>query len=268
MTAIDTREVAQSPWVERLGRAGLVAKGVIYGLVGALALAIPLDLGGKATDRQGALRTVATAPFGEVLLIALAVGFAGYAVWRFAQAFLDRDDEGSGPKALAKRASYVARGLLYLGSAVLALALVIGAGSGSGNEKEETANVLELPLGRWLVGAAGLGFLAAGAYNAYRSVTKKFRKHLREEEMGGNEHGWAIAVGVVGHAARGVVFGLIGIFLVKAAWQYDPQEAVGIDGALRKLGEQPYGGVLLGAVAAGLVAYGLYCVVQARYREV
>jgi hypothetical protein len=268
MSAVDTRELAQSPWVERLGRLGLVAKGVLYGIVGVLALAIPLGIGGKATDRQGALRSVASVPLGEVLLIALATGFAGYAIWRFAQAFLDRDDDGKGLKGLAKRISYLARGLLYAGSAFVALAIVGGLGSGGSNEREETAMVLDLPLGRWIVGAVGAGFLAAGAYNLYRSLTGKFRKHLREEEMCGTERGWTIVVGVIGHGARAVVFALIGIFLTRAAWQYDPREAIGIDGALRKVAAQPYGEALLAAVAVGLLAYGLYCLVQARYREV
>jgi hypothetical protein len=119
-----------SPWVERAGRLGLVAKGVIYGIVALLAIQIPLGLGGKTTDRQGALRTVAAQPLGELLLILLAVGLLGYALWRFVQAFLDRDEEGTGAKGLAKRAGYLGRGLLYLGSAVVAFALVVGATSG------------------------------------------------------------------------------------------------------------------------------------------
>jgi hypothetical protein len=268
VATVDAEQLASSPWVERLGRAGLVAKGVLYGIVGVLALAIPLNLGGKATDRHGALRTVAAQPLGEVLLVVLGIGFAGYAVWRFAQAFLDRGHEGEGPKALAKRVSYLARGLLYAASAFVALALVGGLGSGGSNEQEETAKVLDLPLGRWIVLAVGLAFLAAGLYNLYRSVTGRFRKHLREYEMGNPEHGWTIVVGVAGHAARAVVFGLIGAFLVKASVEYEAEEAIGIDGALRKLAQQPYGDVLLGAVAVGLIAYGVYCLVQARYREV
>lgn len=268
MSVADAQQVANSPWVERLGRVGLVAKATIYGIIGALALAIPLGLGGKATDRQGALRTIAQQPFGEVLLLALAAGFAGYAVWRFVQAFLDRDDDGNGLKGLAKRVGYFARGLLYAASAFVALAPVVGIGSGGGDETEETAKVLDLPFGKWIVAAVGLGFLAAGAYNLYRSLTKKFREHLREHEMGNTERRSAIVVGVAGHAARAVVFGLIGAFLVKAALEFDPKEAIGIDGALRKVAQQPYGEVLLGAIAAGLVAYAVYCLVQARYREV
>jgi Domain of Unknown Function (DUF1206) len=261
-------KVKYSPWVERAGRLGLVAKGALYAIVGLLAIQIPLRLGGEATDRQGALRTVAQQPLGEVLLLALAAGLLGYAVWRFVQAFLDRGDEGKGPKGLAKRVGYLGRGVLYVASAVAAFAIVAGAGSSGGNEQEEAAHVMEWPLGRWLVAAVGIGFLAAGAYNVYRSLTTKFRKELREHQMARAARPWAIALGVFGHAARGVVFGLVGIFLTRAAWRYDPDEAIGIDGALRKLAQGPYGELLLGTVAAGLLAYAAFCFVQARYREV
>jgi Domain of Unknown Function (DUF1206) len=261
-------QAAQSPWVERAARAGHVAKGVLYAVVALLALQIPLGLEGKTTDRQGALRTIAQQPAGEVMLFVLAGGLVGYAAWRFVQAFLDRDNEGTGIKGLAKRASYLARGVLYAGFALLALALVVGWGSSGGNEKEETARVFELPGGRWLVAAVGAGFLVAGLYNAYRSVTGKFRKHLREHMLGPAARGWTIAVGVFGHAARAVVFTLIGVFLLRAAWQYDPQEAIGLDGALRKVAQAEYGDFLLGVVAAGLLAYGGFCFVQARCRQV
>jgi hypothetical protein len=267
-TEVAAAKVKHSPWVERAGRLGLVAKGTLYAIVGLLAIQIPLRLGGEATDRQGALRTVAQQPLGEVLLLALALGLIGYAVWRFVQAFLDRGDEGTGPKGVAKRIGYLGRGVLYVGSAVAAFAIVAGAGSSGGNEQEEAANVMEWPLGRWIVAAVGVGFLAAGGYNVYRSLTTKFRKELHEHEMARAARPWAIAVGVFGHAARGVVFGLIGIFLVRAGWQYDPEEAIGIDGALRKLAQGPFGELLLGAVAAGLLAYAAFCFVQARYREV
>jgi hypothetical protein len=264
----EAKQAAKGPWVEWAGRLGLVAKGAIYAIIGVLAIAVPLDLGGKPSDREGALRTVAQQPFGKVLLIALAIGFAGYAVWRFVQAFLDRDDEGTGAKALAKRAGYLGRGLIYAASCALAVALVVGAGGGGGDEQQETARVLEWPLGRWIVAAVGAGFAVAGAYNVYRSLTEKFRKDLREHEMAPDVRGWAIALGVLGHAARGVVFGLVGAFLLKAAIEYDPQEAIGLDGALRKLAQQAYGEWLLGVTAAGLIAYALFCFVQARYREV
>ena len=260
--------VKTSPAVEAAGRAGLLAKGALYAVVGLLAVQIPLGLGGKATDRQGALRSVAQQPLGEVLLLALAAGLAGYAVWRLVQAFLDRGGEGSGAKALAKRAGYLGRALLYLATAFVAFSLVAGWGAGGSDEKEDAAAVLEWPGGRYVVGAVGLAFLAAGLYNGYRALSTKFRKDLREHQMRSDVRPWVIAVGVVGHAARGIVFALIGVFLLRAAWQYDPQEAIGIDGALGKVADAPHGPLLLGVVAAGLLAYAAFCAVQARYRRV
>jgi len=264
----DLQRAADSGWVEGAGRFGLLAKGAIHAVIGLLAIQIPLGSGGKATDRQGALRTVAAQPAGEVLLFVLAAGFGGYAVWRLMQAIFDRSDEGHGIKGLAKRAGYLGRGLFYAGSCFVALALVVGLGSGGSNEQEEAALVLDLPLGRWIVGGVGLGFLGAGAFNGYRSLTGKFRKHLREHEIGPKARPWTIAVGVFGHAARAVVFALIGVFLLRAALQYDPREAIGIDGALRKVAQAEQGDLLLSLVAGGFLAYAAYCVVQARYREV
>ena len=128
--------------------------------------------------------------------------------------------------------------------------------------------MFDWPAGRWIVLAVAIGFVADGLYNVYRGWSKKFRERLNEHEMHGTVRTWAIRSGVVGHVARGVVFAMIGVFLGKAALEYDPQEAVGIDGALLKLVEAPMGKVLLGIVAAGLIAYAVYCLVEARYREI
>lgn len=269
MATASVRRAADGRLVEAAGRAGLAAKGGIYLIVGFLALQLPLGLGGRPEDRQGALQALAGKPLGTATLVALAAGFAGYAVWRLAQGLFDRDREGRDAKGLAKRAGHVGKGLLYAGSAFVAVAILVGARrGGDSSEREETAQILGLPFGRWLVAAAGVAFLGAGAFNLYRSLTRKFRKHLREHELGPSVRAWAVGFGVVGHAARAVVFGLIGVFLLKAAVKFDPDEAVGLDGALLKLAQQPYGRFLLGAVAAGLLAYGLFCFVQARCRRV
>ena len=260
--------VAQGKWVERGARAGYAAKGALYVLIGLIAIQVPLGLEGDVKDRQGALRTVAQQPFGEVLLIVLALGLAGYALWRLAQAVFDRDDEGTGIEGLAKRGGYLARAVLYGFFAFSAFAIVAGLGSQSGDESQETARVFDLPGGRWLVAAAGLGFLGAALFNAYRATSGKFRKHLREHELSEAVRGWVIAVGVVGHAARAIVFGLIGVFLLKAAREYDASETKGLDEALRTVAHAPYGKVALFSVAAGLIAYGAWCFVQAAYRRV
>jgi Domain of Unknown Function (DUF1206) len=264
-----TRSAAQSDWVERAGRIGLVAKGVSYALIGVLALQIPLGEGGQATDRAGVLRQLATESWGAAALWALAAGFAAYAGWRLVDALLDRQNEGTEPKGLAKRAKSFVIGVIYLASAVLAVSLVTSSSTSTGgDEKAETAKVLDWPAGRWIVLAVGVALLAEGAYNLYRAATRKFRERLNEHEMHGAVRPWAIGSGVLGHAARGVVFGLIGIFLAKAAIEYDPNEAIGVDGALLKVADAAYGTLLLGLVAAGFVAYAVYCLVEARYRRI
>jgi hypothetical protein len=259
--------VARGEHIGWLGRLGLVAMGVSYGLVAVLAIMLALGRGGSAEDRGGALQTIAKDGFGQLVVILLAIGFAGYALWRFAQAIFDRGGEGEGLKGLAKRVGYFGRGLIYTGLSITAVAVLLGA-SGSGNEKEETAYVLDKPGGRYVVAAIGVGFAVAAVWNVVRGVTRKFSKDMEMGKMGPVEEKVVRVVALVGLLARAVVFGLIGGFLIKAALEYDPSEAIGLDGALRKLAAQDYGGLLLGVVAAGLLAFGIFCLFQARYRDV
>jgi len=266
---VSTRQqLADTGVVEGGGRIGLAAKGVSYVLVALLAIQVALGRGGDPEDREGALQAVGDEPFGAALLGLLAAGFAGYALWRFAQAFLDRDSEGEGLKGLVKRAGYLGKGLLYAGLCAVCVSILFGSGTGGGDEKQATARVLEVPLGRWLVGAVGAGFLIAAGYNAFRAVTRKFEDDLHTGRLNRGEQRIITVTGVIGHLARTVVFGLVGWFVIKAAWEYDPEEAIGLDGALSKLAAENYGPVLLGTTAAGLLAYGLLCFVQARYRQI
>jgi uncharacterized protein DUF1206 len=263
------RSLKDSPWVERAGRIGHVAKGISYILIAVLALQVAFGQRGRTGDRQGVLREIVGKPFGTGLLVALAVGFFGYALWQFMRTFLDRSGEGSGPKGLAKRGHHAVVGAIYVASGAAAVALAVGSRSAThGNERAETARVLDWPLGRWIVGVVGLVLVVYGLYNAYKATTEKFRKDLREGEMGDEMRTGAVWFGVFGHAARGVVFTMVGFFVTKAAIEYDPDEAVGIDGALAKLADETYGTWLLSATAVGLLGYGLFCLVQARYRRV
>jgi len=266
------REVGHGDWVEWAGRLGLLAKAVSYALIGILAIQIPLGHGGQAADRKGVLRQLATEPWGAAALIALAVGFACYAVWRVIDALVDRRNQGQDPKGLAKRAASFGLGVLYAASAAAAVALVrsgsSAGGGGTGDEKQEAARVLDWPAGRWIVLAVALGFVGAGLYNVYQGVTTKFREELKTGQMSRGVERSAVASGVVGYLARGVVFALVGVFLGKAAIEYDPNEAIGIDGALLKLADASHGPLLLGLVAGGLIAYALYCLVEARYRKI
>jgi hypothetical protein len=255
-------------WYEALARVGLVAKGISYGLVGVLAIGVAVGTGGKATSREGALKQLAGSGFGSVVLAVLAAGLAAYALWRFVQAAtVSEDDE---KKLWGKRAAYAGRGILYTGLAFSALRILAGTGSSqsqTGKAHKTTAVVLAWPGGTWLVGIAGVAIIGVGAWNAYRGFTRSFEDKWTHG-MSATAKTWAGRAGVAGHAARAIVFTLIGIFAIKAAADYDPRAAVGLDGALQKLARQSYGPYLLGITAAGLVAYAIYCFADARYRDV
>ncbi len=260
-----------SKWVDTLARLGLAAKGVSFGIVGVLALKLALGSGGKASSREGALASLAEQSFGKVLLVLIAIGFAGYALWRFVQSFFDREHEGDGAKGLAKRAAYFGRGVIYAGLTFSAIKILTGSGGGgSQNAKAHraTAHVLSWPAGTWLVGIAGLCIVGVGLWNGYRGVTRKFLEHWKAGEMSAAERKWGARIGTVGLLARMVVYGLIGVFVVKAALDYEPKTAIGLDGALQKLASQSYGSWLLGLVAVGLLAYAVFGLVEARYRDV
>jgi hypothetical protein len=258
-------------WFAGIARAGIVAKGISYGIVGILALMLALGEGGKATSREGALATLAREPFGKVLLALLAAGFAAYALWRLILAITSdvKDDERL--KGWGDRGVNVVRSLIYAGLTFATLKILFGAASGqSETEKarETTAGVLSWPGGTWLVGLLGAVIVGVGLWNAYQGIAKRFEDDWRTEQMSETARRWGSRAGVAGHLSRAVVFSLIGIFVIKAALEYNPREAIGLDGALHKLAAAAYGPYLLGITAAGLVCYALYCLVDARYTDV
>jgi hypothetical protein len=261
---------ARSPWARGFARWGLVSRGAMYALVGLLAIKVALLGHGHTPDRSSALKAVADQQFGRTLLSAIAVGLAGYALWQLARALLGGNLERDEDENIFKRMSYAGRGVFYGALFVSTLLIVFGADEGGDRNKEDkaTAYVLDLPAGPYVVAGVGLAFVGAGLFNFYRGITRTFRKKLKLRKMADAEDKAYTAIGVAGFVARGIVFSLIGAFLLRAAYQYDPKEAVGIDGALGELAQASYGPLLLGVTAAGLFAFGLYSFVEARYREV
>jgi uncharacterized protein DUF1206 len=255
--------------MEKVARFGLVAQGISFGLVAVLAIELALGQGGQATDREGALRAIAEGGIGRIIVFLLAVGFGAYALWRLAQVFLGHDveDEG-GRKKWWKRASSFGKALIYGVLCASALSILLGEGGGSNKEQEATKGILGWPGGRWIVGAIALGIAGAALWNAYRAISGKYKDSLKTGKMSAVELKWATRIAFVGLMSRAVVFALISWFFFKAAADYDAKKARGLDGALRKLAAAPYGTVLLSIVAAGLFAYGVFCLIQARYREV
>jgi hypothetical protein len=257
-----------SPWVERLARTGYVAYGVVYVLVGVLAVQAALGGGGQATGQEGALRSILLAPLGRVLLGLIVLGLLAYATWRLFQGIGDPENEGTDAKGIVKRFDHVINGLFHAALAFSAGQLVLGSGGGGGSPDDWTARLMAQPLGCWIVVIGGVVFLGAGLYQFYKVYRADFRDELKLGEMGPCEKAWATRSGRLGYAARGVVFGVIGVFLVQAALQTDPEEARGLGGALQTLARQPFGPYILGTVALGLVAYGVFMFVMARYRRI
>jgi hypothetical protein len=268
------REVARttSSGVVGLARLGFAAKGLVYIIIGGLAAQAALGRGGRTTDSQGALSSILGQPFGRVLLAVVACGLAGYALWRFVQAALDPERKGGGVKGSAARAGYALSGVIHTGLAIEAVRMVLRGGGGSEDGGESADHwaemVLGQPFGPYLLGLVGAGITAFGLQQLYRAATAQLDRRLDLTGMGSGAREWTIRFGRFGLAARGVVFSVIGLLLVQAAIQLDPQDAVGLAGALRTLRQQSHGPWLLGGVAFGLVGYGLFELVRARFRRI
>ncbi|MBT2470660.1 DUF1206 domain-containing protein [Streptomyces sp. ISL-66] len=253
---------------EVTARCGLVARGVLFVLIGVLAVRIAFGVGGsREADRRGALQELAAKPFGVVLIWAVGIGLVCMMLWRLSEAvFGAAGPEGGKP---VKRLAAAGRCVFYGVAAFSVLTFSTGGGrSGDEQSRDVTAKALDLPAGQWLVGAVGLGIGIAGLVIAVQAARCSFREDLA---MGGASAGWRRAVdflGVTGGVARGAVFAAAGGFLVYAALRYDPARAKGIDDTLRSFTHTPAGPWLLVAVAVGLVLFGVFCWAMARWREV
>jgi hypothetical protein len=259
-----------SPWIERLARLGYAAQGVVYLVIGALAAQAAIGVGGQPTDTKGALQTILMQPFGQGLLSIVALGLIGYSVWCFVQALKDPEREGRTAVGVSKRLGCFISGVIHASLSIVAIGMLTGAAwGGSGDEaKGWTARLMSLPWGIWLVGIAGVGILGVGLHQLYQAWTAQLDKELALSHLSSGTRQWTVRFGRFGLAARGVVFSLIGVSLIVAAVQADPNEARGLADALQTLHDSPYGPWLLGGVGLGLVAYGLYQLVTARYRRI
>jgi hypothetical protein len=260
------KELAHAKTLGWLARAGLVARGVVYAIIGVLALELALGEGGKATDQEGALQTIAHQSFGELLLVLLAIGLGGYALWRLIRAAVGHGAEQR--DSTFERISSLDSGIAYGLLCIAAVGILTSSGGGSGSTKETTGGVLGWTGGTIIVGVAGAILIGVAVYQAYKGLARKFLEDAKTEEMSEGVKKAYTALGVFGHVARAVVFALIGYGLLKAAIDYNPKEAIGLDGALREVAHASYGPALLGLVAAGLIGFGAYSIVDARYRKV
>lgn len=238
--------------MEHLSRAGFAAKGLVYLVVGVLALLAAFTSRGEVTDTKGAVRTIGELPGGNVLLAVLAIGLFGYAAWRFVEAAANTENANG-----IKRAGAVISGFVYGSLALYALRSAMDARTSGGASAEDwTATLMAQPFGPILVGLVAFAIIGYGGYQVHKGIQEGFREHL--SGMTSQQEESAVRMGKAGHIARGVVFGIIGLFLLVAATKANPNEAIGLDGALSTLARQPYGPWLLGLVAIGLACYGIY----------
>jgi hypothetical protein len=276
------REAADSRWVDRVSRAGLAARAVVYLMVGYLAGRVALTAAGvgrASTTRPasggGALEALAEHPGGRVALGLLAAGFLGYALLALVQAGFRHQEVGNPAERWGKRLFFAGVALLYAALFAYTTSLLARPGSGqtsaSGSRAQETeltARVLSWPLGQLLVGAVGVVLVIAGVGFGYQAVTTNFQQRLKRERMRPALWRAATVLGAVGSWARAVVLVLVGAFVCSAAVTFDPRKARGLDASLRTLAGQPYGPYLLGAIALGLVCYGAYVLLETVYRKV
>ncbi len=260
------RRASDSRPAQLLARAGLAARGVIYILMGWVAILVALGNTSHEADQVGALQLLAGKPFGEVSLWLLGIGFAAYALWRLSEAAFGVTGEGNGA---GPRLKSLGRAVVYAGLAYLTFKVIAGVqGSESRQQQDTTAQAMQHPGGQWLVGIAGLIIIIIGAALAVEGVRHKFMKNLRTSQMSPRTRGVVELLGVVGTTARGVIFALVGILVIDAAVTFDPSKAGGLDKALLTLRNQPFGEILLVLAALGLAIFGVYGLCEARWRKV
>ncbi|HEX8362573.1 MAG TPA: DUF1206 domain-containing protein [Longimicrobium sp.] len=252
------------PWVEKLARMGYAARGIVYVIVGIIAAQAALGEGG-VTDQRGVFGEILQRPGGKFMLGLLAMGLVGFSVWRFVEAGLDPEHDGAG-----KRALFALSGIVHVGLALTATRMALGSSSGGGGDggASWTAKVMEAPGGRFLVAAAALGIAGYGVAQLVKAYKSKMDKRLDLSSLSSGARQWAVRAARAGLAARGVVFMIVGFFLLQAALHEDAGETRGLGGALSALHGTAYGPWLLGLVALGLVGYGVTQLLKARYRRI
>lgn len=256
-----------SDFMKRMAQAGLSAKGVVYVLLGLLAFMAAFELGGTGSDdasQTGTLQFVKDMPAGTVLLIVVAVGLFCYSIWRFAQAYYKSNDNDG----WKKRLRYLFSGLSYLAFAITAIRFIGGGGSEGGNRNQAIAGeLMSKPFGQILVGIGGLLFAAVGVYQIYYGLSEKYRKHVQKLSLQTEQASLLLRSGKIGYISRGLVWLVIAFLFFRATFHAAASEAGSTAEAFRFIETSPFGSVLLGVLGLGLMAYGAFNFVRARYER-
>lgn len=262
-------DAVENKWVARFLRFGYVARGLVYVVVGMLALRLSLGIRDVAMSQSGALAVIGRQPFGHTMLVAIAVGLASYALWQVIRAVADPNHEGGRSRGgIAKRLGFAASAFGYIALTVITFRFIVGPRPSTATPYDWTASVLEKPLGAWLVGIAGLGWMASVAFQIAGTWRDFFDRNLDIDHLSRRQQRWVKGLGRIGIATRGILFFIIGILMVLSALHANSQHLTGIDGALLGLARQPFGRTLLAAAGLGLVAFGVFSIMCARWMRI
>ena len=258
------RQAHDSDWLDHAIRAGLVAYGVVHLLVGWLALQLALGEKSESASNAGALHALAEQPMGGVLIWLVAVGMVLLVIWRVLEFALGFQEESDDAKRWRKRAASLGKGVLYAVLAWSAIKTALGDGS-SGGTDSTTAKLMGLPGGQFIVGAVGLAVIGYGGLLIFRGWTEKFTEHLDAQGQSGKDGSAFVLFGKVGYIAKGIALAVVGGLFIYAAITHQAKKSGGLDQALQTVLEQPFGQVMLIAIAAGIACYGLFCFARARH---
>ena len=266
----EAKQAVTNPWFERLERFGFIVRGLLYIIIGVLALQLAIGAGGATATPTSAIALIGRQPAGKALLVLIIAGLAGYSLWGFVRAILDPLGRGTKPKGLLDRAGFLFSGISYgllIIPAVLAL-MDKPSTSSAGGTGPVPASLMSGPLGKVLVVVFGLAWIGMGAGQLVTAYVAHFTRDLKTGTMSAQEIKTATWVGRLGFAARGIVFALIGVIILQTAFAVGAKQAQGFDGALAALAHAPYGEILLGAVAIGLILFGAYSAMCAKWNKI
>jgi hypothetical protein len=257
------------PWIRGFARVGYIARGSVYMMIGALALMAAFGAGGSMSDSSGAFSAVAQAPFGEVLLWIVGFGIIGIVMWSFIEAIKDPGHSDSLMKSAFRRLTHIISGIIYgaLSYNAFMIAMHAKSGSGSGSKQSLSAKLLSQPFGQWIIGIVGAIIIGFALYEIYSAFAGNYTKDFKRHEMSDKEWELGKKTGKVGLVSRGFVFLLVGYFFIQTAITADPDKTKGLDGALSKIAQQPYGQWILAVVAVGLFLYGVYQILKGKNRH-
>jgi Domain of Unknown Function (DUF1206) len=255
------------PWIRGFARIGFISRGLVYMLIGALAVMAAFGVGGSTSDSNGAFAAIASKPFGEVLLWIVGIGLLGVVIWSFIQAITDPEYHGDQGKSIVRRVTHIFTGAAYGILGFNAIAIALHAKGGSSSEQTMSAKLLSQPFGQWIVGIVGLAIIGFALHELYSAYTEKFAKQFKKGSMSKHEWTFSKRTGKIGLTARGIVFLLVGYFFIRTAVTADPDKTKGLDGALSEIAQQPFGKWLLAIVAAGLFLYGVFEILRGKNRH-